>query len=107
METRARRRTSSLPRMTRRRLFSNSAARRAVATRASVAIRGDFTMRGGGIGGYGGHREVLSSRFSVLSKTDHSAWLPVTALRPWGSHNLDWRDLWGALIETWLHGRRP
>src|ERR1700687_48726 len=45
METRARRRTSSLPRMTVRRLFSSSAARREVATRASGAIRGDFTMR--------------------------------------------------------------
>src|SRR5450755_1814823 len=45
METRARRRTSSLPRMTRRKLFSSSAARRAVATRVSGAIELDSTMR--------------------------------------------------------------
>src|ERR1700723_2332455 len=44
METSARRRTSSLPRMTRRRLLSSSAARREVATRVSGAIAGDSTM---------------------------------------------------------------
>src|SRR5208283_1665228 len=44
METRARRRTSSLPRMTRRKLFSSSAARRAVATRVWGAIIADSTM---------------------------------------------------------------
>ena len=44
MDTSARRRTSSLPRITRRRLFSSSAARREVATIVSGAIRGDSTM---------------------------------------------------------------
>ena len=32
---------------------------------------------------------VLSSRFSVLSKTDHSAWLPITALHFGDVHNLE------------------
>src|ERR1700687_728650 len=45
METRARRRTSSLPRMTRRRLASSSPARRAVAISVSGAIGADSTMR--------------------------------------------------------------
>src|SRR5208282_5567415 len=40
IETKARRRTSSFPRITRRRLFSSSAARREVATRVSGAIVG-------------------------------------------------------------------
>src|ERR1017187_3118169 len=96
METRARRRTSSLPRMTRRRLFSSSAARREAATRVSGAIVAILLWHRAA-SGYECHREVLSSRFSVLRKTEHFAWLPVTELWPWRSHNLQWRN-YGALV---------
>jgi 23S rRNA-intervening sequence protein len=36
--------------------------------------------------------------FSVLSKTDHSAWLPITALHSGDAHNLDRWDYYGALL---------